>query len=169
LVYRDANLLKKSFKIPPAINHPTNNPTTQNNLTNFIEKKKILPDFEKFNKRIREDDSITSDNYYDNILNECMIDAANEIIGKERIYGDSGEPLPWSSRNRVVTYKYNNTKVSKNNLRRHVEKELTEMVNYKMGLIAENHDYLDSDQLNAEREKRLMNNIIKEVNLLNNY
>jgi hypothetical protein len=53
---------------------------------NFINKKAILENFEKINKSIREDDNIITDNYYDNILNECLIDAANEILEKERYF-----------------------------------------------------------------------------------
>lgn len=50
----------------------------------FLEKKKVLSEFQSVNKRIREEDNVTSDNYYDNILNECVIDAANELIEQER-------------------------------------------------------------------------------------
>lgn len=129
----------------------------------FIDKKVLISEFENTNKKIRYEDNIISDNYYDNILNECVIDAANELLNAERKYGDLGEPLPWSTRNRVTKFKHSNTNYSKNNLKNFVEKELTGMINFKLGLIAENHEYLENDQLNAERERRLMSNIIKEV------
>ena len=44
-----------------------------------------------------------------------------------------------------------------------VKKELNEMLNYRMGMISENHEHLEPDQLNQEREKRSINHIIKEV------
>jgi hypothetical protein len=154
LVSRDQNLLKKAYKFLP-----TNNKT-------FIDKKAIMPEFEKENKIIRENDNIASDNYYDNIFNECMIDASDEILNKERLYGEIGKPLPWSNRTRSVAYKYNKNEISKSNLKKNIEKELLSMANYQMGLIAENHDYLDLVQLNEEREKRLMTNIVKEVKFL---
>jgi len=71
---RDRNRLKQSYKF---LEKP-------DNAKKFINKKKILDNFEIINKNIREDDNIISDNYYDNILNECLIDAANELLEKER-------------------------------------------------------------------------------------
>lgn len=155
LVYRDQNLLKKSFKILDPKNK------------SFLDKKTILSKFEKENKAIREMDNITSDNYYDNILNECMVEAAEEILNNERQYGELGQPLPWSNRTRAIGYKYGKNDISKKKMQNHVEKELIELANNKMGLIADNHEYLDLVQLNEEREKRLMNNIIKEVSQIN--
>lgn len=71
--------------------------------------------------------------------------------------------MPWSTRTRCVKFKYTNSNFSKNNLIKQIEKDLKENLNYKMGLIAENHELLDPDQLNQEREKRLMSNITQEV------
>lgn len=71
---RDQTKLKNNYKI-------LENPYSPKN---FINKKYILENFENTNKNIREDDNIISDNYYDNILNECLIDAGNEILEKER-------------------------------------------------------------------------------------
>lgn len=56
-----------------------------------------------------------------------------------------------------------NNKTSQSNLMRHVEKELHKMVNFKMGMIPENHDNIDLDFLSGETEKKLINNIIQEV------
>jgi len=72
---RDRNRLKQSYKY---LEKPENS-------KNFVNKKSLLENFENLNKSIREDDNIISDNYYDNILNECMVDAANEILEKERL------------------------------------------------------------------------------------
>lgn len=49
-----------------------------------LDKQKLIEKVEPINKRIREEDNILMDNYYDNIVNECLIDAANELIEKER-------------------------------------------------------------------------------------
>ena len=40
------------------------------------------------------------------------------------------------------------------------------MLNYRMGMITENYDFLEPDQINQEREKRSINHINKEVILL---
>ena len=37
------------------------------------------------------------------------------------------------------------------------------MINYKMALIAENYDYMDSDQLTNDRDKKFYNSMIKEL------
>lgn len=71
---RDRNRLKESYKY---LEKPEN-------AKNFVSKKVVLENFESINKIIREDDNIISDNYYDNIINECLADAANEILEKER-------------------------------------------------------------------------------------
>lgn len=50
----------------------------------YLDKKLILNEFEPINIEIRKLDNVLSDNYYDNILNECYIDAANELIENEK-------------------------------------------------------------------------------------
>ncbi len=74
-----------------------------------------------------------------------------------------GQPLAWSSRTRITKNKISNSEFSKNKITQSVKKELSEMLNYRMGMITENFDYLDSDQINQEREKRSINHINKEV------
>jgi hypothetical protein len=155
LITRDQAVMKRNYKILPK--------DVEVKANNLIDKKKVLFEFEQVNKNIREDDNITSDNYYDNTLNECMVDAAVELLNKERVYGELGEPLPWSNRTRNVMYKYGNSQIGRSNMKKNIARELGEVIGNKMGLISDNHEYLDIDQLNQEREKRLMNNIIKEV------
>ena len=125
--------------------------------------KTFLKDFEKVDKEIRNEDNIISDEYYDNILNECVVDAANELIEKERKYGKVGEPIKWSIRNREIEYKYKKDNNSKKNFRHTILKQLYKMINYKMALIAENYDYMDSDQLTNDRDKKFYNSMIKEL------
>ena len=125
--------------------------------------KKILKDFEKVDKEIRNEDNIISDEYYDNILNECVVDAANELIEKERKYGKVGEPIKWSIRNREIEYKYKKDNNSKKNFRHTILKQLYKMINYKMALIAENYDYMDSDQLTNDRDKKFYKSMSKEL------
>jgi hypothetical protein len=59
--------------------------------------------------------------------------------------------------------KISNNEFSKNKIGKNVQKELTDMLNYRMGMITENYDFLEPDQINQEREKRSMNHINKEV------
>ena len=88
--------------------------TNQNSINNnnFVSTT-IVDKFKPVAKDLRNSDNVASDGYYDNILNECLVDATNEIISKERLYGNVGEPLPWSDRTREVGFKYQNNEVSK--------------------------------------------------------
>jgi hypothetical protein len=151
-VLRDQNLLKRNFRF---IKNPK--------YKVLLDKQTILSEFEDTNKKIRADNHFASDNYYDNILNECLIDAANEILENERIYGQIGEPLPWSCRTRLINYKYIDNSVSKKNLTTKVRQEINNELNTKMGMFTENFENYEAEQLNYERERKLMNNITKEV------
>lgn len=62
--------------------------------------------------------------------------------------------------------KISNQEFTKNKIKQNVKKELSEMLNYRMGMISENYDYLEPDQINQEREKRSINHINKEVILI---
>ena len=44
-----------------------------------------------------------------------------------------------------------------------VEKELLKLLNTKLCLIAENYDYMSIEQINMEREKKLIENITEEL------
>ena len=131
--------------------------------TKFVEES-ILSDFDKTDKEIRNNDNILSDNYYDKILNKCVYDASNEIIEKQRKYGIIGEPLPWSIRTRDIDFKYkNNDRYSKYIFTHTIIKEIKKIIDTRMGLIAENYEYLDMDQLNQDRDKKFMESIMKEL------
>jgi len=80
-----------------------------------------------------------------------------------RIYGEIGEPLTWSSRTRITKNKINANEITKNKISQNVQNELKHMINYRMGMITENYDFLEPDQINQEREKRSINHINKEV------
>ena len=75
-----------------------------------------------------------------------------------------GEPLAWSSRTRITKKKISDSQFNKNKIGQNVKKELTDMLNYRMGMITENYEHLEADQINQEREKRSINHINKEVN-----
>lgn len=49
----------------------------------IFNKTKILKEFESENKKIRSKDTINPEIYFDSILNECIVDAVNEIINQE--------------------------------------------------------------------------------------
>lgn len=74
--------------------------------------------------------------------------------------------MPWSNRVRITKPKYMKNKTSQSNLIKHVERELHKMVNFKMGMIPENHDNIDLDFLSGETEKKLISNIIQEVEII---
>ena len=138
--------------------------TNQNSINNnnFVSTT-IVDKFKPVAKDLRNSDNVASDGYYDNILNECLVDATNEIISKERLYGNVGEPLPWSDRTREVGFKYQNNEVSKKKMEMKVSQKLNELLKFKMGLIYQNHDYLDSEQLNQDRETKFIKSIKEEL------
>ena len=70
-----------------------------------------------------------------NILNECVIDTANELIENERIYGEIGEPIKWSLRDKIITFKYTNDNISKNQFKKKITKQLRYLTNFKDILI----------------------------------
>ena len=79
------------------------------------------------------------------------------------MYGNLGDPLPWSSRTRTLKYKYDPSNPnSKHKLSKRLEDILLTNIREKVGVLPENID-LDVDHLNAEREKRLLSAISKEV------
>jgi hypothetical protein len=57
-------------------------------------------------------------------LNECLFDAAIEKLNEERVYGDLGEPFPWSIRTRTIKFKYANSEGCKKSMVRKVEKDV---------------------------------------------
>ena len=133
------------------------------NNNNFISTD-LIKEFEPTDRKLRNEESNANANsYYDNILNECLIDAANEIISKERKYGSLGEPLPWSVRTREVGFKYGRDVNSKRKLQTKVKKKLEALVETKMGLIQENHEYLDKEQIVNDREKKFIESIKEEL------
>ena len=129
----------------------------------YLNKEKILKEFYPLNQKIRNENNNENDVEYDTILNECLIDATNELIEKERKYGKIGEPLKWSIRNREVTYKYNNDDNSKKQFRNKISKKLRELVNFKMALIADNYEYIDPDLITNDRDKKFYKSISQEL------
>ena len=130
-------------------------------IKDIIDKEKILKKIAPINKEIRNNDNIFDDNYYDRMLNECIIDTAIEIIKKERKYGEDGEPLPWGGRTRELIFKYEKDKPKK--LVDFVTEQLINILNTKIGLINTNYEYLTQEQLNLEKEKRLIKTLKNEL------
>ena len=125
---------------------------------NFLDEK-ILSDFEKENKEIRE-----KDNIYDTILNKGVYDAINELIEKERKYGIIGAPLSWSIRSREIDFKYKiGDKFFKRIFTTKIMKQIRSILNVRMGLIPENYEYLEMEQLNQDRDKKFMESIKQEL------
>ena len=98
---------------------------------------------------------------HDQILNNCIIDSCIELIRKERKYGENGNPLLWSSRMHELVFKYDKNDPKK--LCDLVEEKLKKLIQKRVGLICENYEYMSPDQINMEREKRLMDNIKSEL------
>jgi len=151
LALQDAELLRDNYK------------TTKNlvSISKILDKEKILKAFEPINKKIRSRDNLTSDNFYDRMLNDCIIETAIEIINKERLYGKNGEPLKWSSRTHELAFKYKKDDPKK--LADFVCKKLIFGLHKKVGLISDNFENMTPEQINFERDKRLTSIIKRDL------
>ena len=150
LFLQNTEILKQNFKCPYKFQ----------SISDIIDKEKILKIFEPINKKIRFKDNITSDNFYDNMLNECIIETTIEIITNERLYGANGNPLKWSSRTHELVFKYK--KNDPKPLCELVKKKLYYFLHNRIGLLVDNYDYMNVEQINIERGKRLGLTIKKE-------
>ena len=166
LVLENTELLKKNYRLSQI----------NKEISEILNKQRILNAFAPINKRIRLQTSKQlidktskstgkpleyAEQEYDDMLNNCLIDATIELINKERKYGDAGEPLPWSNRTRDIAFKYDKNNPHK--LACYIEQQLTLLLNEKMGLINDNYDYLYPEQVNIERDKKLIENIKHEL------
>ena len=89
------------------------------------------------NKKIRKKYNQNIDESFDIILNLNIIDTTIEIINKERLYGEIGEPFYFNSlRNREIGFKYNKNETKK--LIKLVYKSLMEYINNPIFLIKDN-------------------------------
>jgi len=152
LVLQDAQMLRNNYR----------KITYKESLEKILDKKEILKNFSAINKKIRQDDNITTDNYYDNMLNECILETALELIEKERYYGETGNPLKWSCRTRDIKFKY-----EKNDAKKFADficKNILIIIHNRIGLISDNYSYLNQDEINYEREKRLLDVIKLDLN-----
>ena len=130
-------------------------------IKDIIDKKYLLKKIENINKEIRNKDNIFDDNYYDKILNECLIDTCIELIKNERLYQNDGEPLPFGGRSKELVFKYEKNKPKK--LVNYITQKLYNLFNTKIGLINTNYDYLTQEQINTEKERRLINTLKDEL------
>ena len=135
-------------------------------LKNIINKKKIIEKFNAINKKIRKLKGLDENNSYDNLINECIIDATIEIINKERPYGESGEPFPFSKREREICFKYNRNDPKP--LMRHVYKSLKKMLFEKGNIIKENSPIFDKNDpflMNIFKKEMENENIWNELEI----
>ena len=151
LVLQDAELLRDNYK----------NTYNLRSITSILDKDKILKTFEPINKKIRNNDNVTSDNFYDKMLNDCIIETAIEIINRERLYGKNGEPLQWSSRMHELAFKYKKNEPEK--LADYVCNKLKFFIRRKVGLISDNCDEMTMEQINIEKDKRLTGIIRRDL------
>ena len=98
LELKDNEQLKKNYRIL----------NVQEELKDIISREKIITKFDKINKRIRFKYNQTNVNEnFDLFLNLNLIDTSIELINKERLYGEVGEPFAYNSiRTRKFGYKY---------------------------------------------------------------
>ena len=151
LCLQDADMLRDNYKCTEM----------KESIRSIIDKEGILKKFEPINQQIRSKDKVTSDNFYDKMLNDCLIDTTIELINKERLYGENGEPLDWSSRTHELVFKFNKNEAQI--FAKYICKNLIKTMLTRVGLITENYDYLNAEQINDRREKKLIDNIKNEL------
>jgi hypothetical protein len=144
LALQDTDMLKKNYKLMSKVE----------SIEKIIDKENILKKFSVINKKIRNKDNVISDNFYDNILNDCIIDTAIELINKERIYGKNGVPLQWSSRTHELVYKFGENEPKR--FANYICKSIFRLLHRRIGLITDNYEFLSTDQINMEKDKRLL-------------
>ena len=124
LELKDNEQLKKNYRILQV----------KEELKDIINREKIINKFGIVNKRIRKKYNQKIDESYDIFLNLSVIDTAIELINKERIYGEIGEPFSiYSLRNREISFKYNKNEPKK--LVSLIYKSLMEYINNPIFLI----------------------------------
>ena len=125
---------------------------------------------DSINKKVYLDKKIltqfnTENNFdeYTQNLNKCVFDTVNELIQKKRLYGKLGEPLLWSLREKEIEFKYKDTGFFKKVFIDNIVNEANNLAEYKIGLISENHEHLNSSQFSKDREKKFNSSINKEL------
>ena len=129
----------------------------QTSISNSFLPSSLLSQFSQISLQIRNAHNFPSDGYYDDILNECLLDAVNEVISTERHYSNCGAPLPWSLRTRL-NFTYTNDEASKRKLQSKVNHKLTHFLSLKLG-----DDAIDTEQLSQGREKKFITSIKEEL------
>ena len=152
LALQDGEMLRENYKCL----------VNEESIEKIIDKEKILAKFSPINKYIRNKDNVTSDNFYDNMLNDCIVDTAIELIYKERLYGKNGNPLKWSSRIHELSYKFSPNEPKK--FAKYICKSILRILYNRIGLISDNYDYMNTDQINMEKDRRLIKVIQKDLN-----
>ena len=135
-------------------------------LKNIINKKKIIEKFNSINRKIRKLKGLEDNNNYDNLINECIVDATIEILNKERPYGETGEPFPFSKREGEISFKYN--KNDPKPLMKHVYKSLKKMLFEKGNIIKENSPIFDKNDpflMNIFKKEMENENIWNELEI----
>ena len=137
LMLKDNELLKQNYRFL----------TVKEELKEIINRKKIINEFSKINRKIRKkynQDKI--DESFDIFLNLSIIDTAIEIISKERIYGEVGEPFSLNSiRKRELMFKYQKNK----------PKKLVQLVYNSLMEYLNNPIFLIKDSILSADEKKI--------------
>ena len=124
-------------------------------LKDIISREKIINKFGIINKKIRKkynQDNI--DESFDIFLNLSVIDTAIELINKERIYGEIGEPYTLKSiRTREIMFKYN----------RNEPKKLVELVYKSLMEYLNNPIFLIKDSVINADEKKIIKCFKKDL------
>ena len=85
------------------------------------------------------------------------------------MYGNIGEPLIWSLRNRKIEYKFNETKLFQNIFVSNIIKELKKYYYAKIGALIENNENLNISQFLKERDIKFNEDIRESLKIENDF
>ena len=145
LELKDNEQLKKNYRIL----------NVQEELKDIISREKIIKKFDKINKRIRYKYNQTNVNEnFDLFLNLNLIDTSIELINKERLYGEVGEPFAYNS---IRTRKFGNKYPLDNS------NKLIEYVKFNLFTYLKNPIFLIKDNTVNTDEKNIINYFKKDL------
>ena len=126
-------------------------------LKDIINKNRIISVFLSEAAKIRKKFNIFQKNInFDIYLSECIVDTSIELINNERLYGEIGEPFPFSFRNLELVFKYDKNNSEK--LIKYIYNSLNEFLTKPIFLIKDGMNNFDEKRLITYFKKDLEDN-----------
>ena len=115
-------------------------------LKDILDREKILKNFGRLNIKIRKKYNQKNFEFYDIFQNLNIVDTAIELINKERIYGEIGEPFPfYTRRNKEISSKYKKNEPKK--LVKYIYSTLMNCIKNPIFIFKENNITIDEKKI----------------------